>query len=116
MTLTNQSKQICTLSNLPQASLLDANSRLIELHSIQMPSAQTPPAPDLMQLAPNESAIVTLVWQNFCLAAPVEPIIARLTLTKNQYLDIKMNVLAVPGCDDKNGPSTLTIAPYSYPP
>ena len=116
MTLTNQSKQICKLSNPPQTRLLDASNKPLELVGVDTAPAMTPPASDVMQIAPGENTIVTLVWQNYCQPAPVEPVIVRLELEKDQNLDIAIHLSTVPGCQDKKKPSTISVAPYSAPP
>lgn len=116
VTFTNKAKNSCTLSNPPQASLLDTSNTPLDLRTVAVPLVQTPPAPALMQLAPGESAIVTLIWRNFCLVPPAEGLILRLELTKDQNLDVEMKGLAAPHCDAKNEPSTISVELYSVPP
>jgi hypothetical protein len=116
VTLTNISQTPCTLSNPPQASLLNASSEPLDLQTVEVSPEQTPPAPALMQLAPGESAIMTLIWSNICKAPPDDGINLRLELSKDQNLDVKMKINAKPRCDAENEASTITVAPYSIPP
>jgi hypothetical protein len=116
VTLTNKTKNLCTLSNPPQTTLIDARNKPLDLQIVDTSPSQTPPAPALMQLAPNSSAIVTLVWRNFCQIPPAASLILRLELAKDQNLDVEMKMLAEPACDTKNEPSTIIVAPYSVPP
>jgi hypothetical protein len=116
VTLTNQIKGPCTLSNPPQASLLDSSGQPIDLQTTIISPEQTPPAPALMKLAPGESAIASLVWRNYCQLPNTDGLILRLELAKDQNLDVEMKALALPRCDAKEEPSTITVAPYSVPP
>jgi hypothetical protein len=116
ITLTNNTKQICTLSNPPQIKLLDENKNPIDLHALDASPAQTPPVPALMQLAPGENAILTLIWQNYCQKAPLESAYLRLALSNGQILDVDIKIGAAPDCTAANKPSTILVVPYSAPP
>lgn len=116
VTLTNQSKNPCALSNPPQPSLIDANSQPLDVQISALPSDQTPPAAAFMQLAPGESVIMTLVWRNFCQTLPGDSLIIRLNLADEKNLEIFINLLKVPNCEVKTDPSTALVATYSYPP
>ena len=80
------------------------------------PGDQTPPATSQMELAPGESAIVSLVWRNACQPLPNDSLTMRLELSAGQNLDVISKLLSEPRCDNKTEPSALTVAPYSYPP
>ena len=116
ITLTNKSKNPCGLSNPPQITLLNGSGQPLDVQTSSLPNDQTPPAPLQMQLAPGESAILTLIWRNTCQPLPNDNLTIRLGLSTGQNLDVVTNILSEPRCDAKNEPSTLTIAPYSYPP
>lgn len=123
VTLTNVSKNPCELTNPPQASVVelplrvvDASGKDLDLQILAIPAAQTPPAPALIQLAPGESVIVSLVWRNYCQALPAEGLGLRLQLAPAQVLEVELDVVAAPRCDSKSEPSTLSVAPYSFPP
>jgi hypothetical protein len=66
--------------------------------------------------APGESAIVSLVWRNACQPLPNDSLTMRLRLSTRQNLDVISKLLSEPRCDAKTEPSTLVVAPYSYPP
>ncbi|HEY3310141.1 MAG TPA: DUF4232 domain-containing protein [Anaerolineales bacterium] len=116
VSLINNTKKPCTLSNPPLASLLDADKKQLDLQMLEISPEQTPPAAALMKLTPGESAIVTLIWQNYCLEKVAGDLVLRLELAKDQYLDVGMDVPLRPKCSSKTEPSTMTVAPYSYPP
>jgi hypothetical protein len=116
VTLTNQSKNPCTLSNPPQVSLLDGNGEDLKLGTAVSPAVQTPPAPNIILLAPAESVIMTLIWRNFCQTLPTDSLILHLALSEKQVLDVKMQTPGKPGCDTPDQASSLKIAPYSSPP
>ncbi|MCX6082974.1 MAG: DUF4232 domain-containing protein [Chloroflexi bacterium] len=116
VTLTNKTKNICTLANPPLASLLDEQKKLIDLKDIYQSQIQTPPAPALVALEPGESVIGTLIWSNYCQLPPAKSQILRLELGKGRTLDIEITTLATPVCADKNRASTINVGPYSIPP
>ena len=123
VTLTNILQNPCELTNPPQASVVelplrgvDASGKALDLQPVDIPAAQTPPAPALMQLAPGESAIVSLVWRNYCQELPAGGVGLRLQLAPAQALEVELKGLAAPRCDSLVEPSTLTVAPYSFPP
>jgi len=47
---------------------------------------------------------------------PNNSLTMRLELSAGQNLDVISKLLSEPHCDANNKPSTLTVAPYSYPP
>jgi hypothetical protein len=117
VTLTNQSKNPCTLSNPPQVRLLNANGEALKVESTVSPAVQTPAAQSIILLAPTESVILSLVWRNFCQTLPSESVILHLELSEKQELEIKMQMpSAEPQCDASDQTSSLTITPYSFPP
>lgn len=116
ITLTNKSKNPCALANPPQITLLNGSSQPLDVQASDAPGDQTPPAPAQMELAPNESAIISLIWHNYCQPLPDNSLTIRLGLAAGQNLDVITSVLSIPRCDAKNEPSTVTVAPYSYPP
>ena len=116
MTLTNKSKNPCALANPPQATLLNGSAQPLDVQTSNTPGNQTPPAPAQMVLAPDESAILTLVWRNYCQPLPNDSLTIHLELTSGQNLEVVTSVLSVPRCDAKNEPSTVAVAPYSSPP
>jgi hypothetical protein len=116
ITLTNQSKNPCALANPPQTTLLDDSGQPLDVQASSTPGDQTPPAPAQMELAPGESAILSLVWQNYCQPLLNDSLTIRLGLSVGQDLEIVTMLLSPPRCEAKNEPSTVTVAPYSYPP
>ena len=116
VTLTNQSKNPCALANPPQTTLLNGSGQLLDVQTSSPPGNQTPPAPPQMELAPGESAIISLIWRNYCQPFPNNGLTIRLKLSTGQSLEIVSRALSAPRCDAKNEPSTVTVAPYSYPP
>jgi len=116
VTLTNQSKNPCTLSNPPQVRLLNASGQDLKVETAVSPAVQTPPAANIILLAPAESVIMSLIWRNFCQTLPIESLILNLTLSEKQALEVKMQTPGKPGCDTPGQASSLTIAPYSSPP
>jgi len=116
LTLTNKSGNLCTLANPPQVKLLDANDQPIEAQTSPSLAVMTPPAPELLALAPRDNVIVSMVWRNYCQLMPGDMLTIRLTLAPNENVDIAMKLPAEPRCDNMTEPSTVTIAPYSYPP
>ena len=116
ITLTNKSKNPCALANPPQTTLLNDSGQPLDVQTSSTPGDQTPPAPPQMELAPGENAIISLIWRNYCQPLPNDSLTIRLGLAAGQTLDVVTSVLSVPRCDAKNEPSTVTIAPYSYPP
>ena len=116
VTLTNQSKNPCTLSNPPQVSLLNGSGEDLKVETTVSLAVQTPPAPNIILLAPAESVIMSLIWRNFCQTLPTDSLILRLTLSEKQALEVKMQTTNKPGCDTSGQASNLTIAPYSSPP
>ncbi len=116
ITLTNKSKNPCALSNPPQAALLNVSGQPLDVQASSAPDDQASPASSQMEIAPSESAIVSLIWHNYCQPLPNDSLTIRLALSKGQDLDIVTSVLSEPRCDAKTEPSTLTFAPYSYPP
>jgi len=116
ITLINKSKSPCTLANPPQVSLLDKERKSLGITSIKSTFVQTPVAPRLVTIAPDESEIVSLIWQNYCQPPSGDDFIIQFVFAQNQTLDVTMKVLASPGCTAKDEPSTVTISPYSVPP
>jgi hypothetical protein len=116
ITLTNISKNPCALSNPPQATLLNDSRQPLNVQTSSMPGDQTPPAPAQMELRPGESAIVSLIWSNACQPLPNDSLTIHLELSTGKNLDVVTSIPSVPRCNTKNEPSTLTVAPYSYPP
>jgi hypothetical protein len=116
VTFTNKSGNLCTLANPPEIVLLDANDRPIKARINQLPNEMTPPAPAVFVLAPNDSVIASLVWQNYCQVLPGSMLSIQLTLTKNKTVNVAVKLSTEPHCNNKNEPSTLMVAPYSNPP
>ncbi len=116
LTLTNQTKNPCALTNPPQVALLAGANQPLQTQLTAMSASQTPPAPAELQLAPGESVIISLVWNNYCQPLPNDHLSIRLALSATQNLDVATRILAAPRCDAKNAPSLLKVAPYSYPP
>lgn len=116
VTLINQSKNLCTLSNPPQVSLLEAGKLPMEMHSKALQTEQTPQAPVLVQLQPGNSAIVTVIWHNYCQTPPAGGVALRLSLANDRTIDVKLDLPAAPKCESSQETSTLLVAPYSYPP
>lgn len=116
ITLTNKSKNPCTLSNPPQVTLLDNSNKPLDIQISSAPADQTPPAPTQAQIAGGESVILSLVWHNYCQTLPQDSLTVRLALSTGQNLDVAMKLLSEPRCDAKNESSTLIVSPYSYPP
>lgn len=115
VTLVNTSKSLCAMEGTPQVALT-ANGQTLDVQMLQAPADQTPPAPATLTVAPGESVIAILIWRNYCgETLPGGPTI-RLTLGTGEKLDIRADAYAVPRCDVKTEPSTLTVNPYSYPP
>jgi hypothetical protein len=115
LTLTNKSGASCKLTNPPQALLLDANNETLAVQNSPLDPIQTPPAPLIMVLAPNDSTIITLVWRNYCQPLPGDKITIRLTLAQNNA-KVEVKLPAPPQCNAKDKPSTIIVAPYSNPP
>lgn len=116
LTLTNQTKNPCALANPPQVTLLDASRQPLELQTLDMAPVQMLPAPLEMQLAPGESVIISLIWRNYCQPFLADSLVIRLALSDQFKLDTSTKISTGPNCDAKNESSTLTVAPYSYPP
>lgn len=117
ITLTNQSKNPCALSNPAQITLLDSDNKPLKVQVSIIPAdTQTPPASAQTEIASGESVILSLVWRNYCQPLTKDSLTIRLALSAEQNVDVIMKLLSEPRCDAKNEPSTLTIAPYSYPP
>ena len=116
ITLTNKSKNPCALTNPPKVTLLNDSQEPLDVQVSDAPGDQTPPATSQMELAPGESAIVSLVWRNACQPLPNDSLTMRLELSAGQNLDVISKLLSEPRCDNKTEPSALTVAPYSYPP
>jgi hypothetical protein len=116
LTLTNKSKNPCALANPPQMTLLNASAQPLDVQTSEAPGDQTPPAPAQMELAPSESAIISLIWRNYCQSLPDNSLTLRLELATEKNLEVVTSVLSIPRCAATDEPSTLTVAPYSYPP
>lgn len=133
VTLTNKSKNPCALANPAQITLLDSDNKLLEVKTSNSPadpagdpagergasrgaSSQTPIPSAQMELHAGESAILTLVWRNYCQPLSKDQLTVRVELTEKKNLDVPMQLLSEPPCDAKNEPSTLMVGPYSYPP
>ncbi len=113
VTLVNSSKSPCVLVGPPQVTLT-VSGRPLDVQIVRVDQAS--PSPTALTISPGESAIVILIWRNYCGAALADGPSIQLALTTGQTLDIKADVEAIPRCDAKNEPSTLTVNPYSYPP
>jgi hypothetical protein len=96
--------------------LLSGTGDDLKVGTVVSPAVQTPPAPNIILLAPAESVIMSLIWRNFCQTLPIESLILNLTLSEKQVLEVKMQTPGKPGCDTPDQASSLTIAPYSFPP
>ena len=116
VTLTNKSQGLCTLSNPPIVNLVDTNQKAIDVKNILTLPAQAQPAPAFVQLAPGESVIASLIWDNYCQNPAIKIENLLLTIGKDQTLKIEMNILTIPRCDAKKEPSTFKVGPYSVPP
>jgi hypothetical protein len=116
VTLTNQSKNICMLLNPPQISLFNADDKPIVLTTRDILAVQTPPAPAMIQLAPSQSVIISMIWQNYCQPVKTNDLIMHLNLAEDQHVEVKMKLQTMPGCQDQASLSLLSIAPYSIPP
>lgn len=110
VTLINQSQNPCTMQPPPQINLLDADKPL-DIKEIQTGADKSP-----LSIAPGESLIVILAWDNYCGAVLKDDPNLQLKLTEGETLTVKANLKEPPRCHDSNAPSTLTINPYSYPP
>jgi hypothetical protein len=53
---------------------------------------------------------------NSPIATPNDSLTLRLELSAGQSLNVVTQLLSEPRCDVKTEPSTLMVAPYSYPP
>jgi hypothetical protein len=118
ITLTNQSKNICKLSNPAAVSLLTSNREPIQVQMIDNNSEvlQTLPAPSTLILAPTDNKILTVIWRNFCQKLPDDKLILSIHLTEKQDLDIPMKIQALPRCEAETEASTISVMPYSDPP
>jgi hypothetical protein len=112
VTLINRSENSCKLQNPPQVALLGANGPLEVESSASANESET----EELTIASGESAVLVLVWDNYCGAALTNGPIISLTLPGGEKLDVRADAASVPGCQDAAAPSTLTIHPYSYPP
>lgn len=114
VTLVNISKSPCALEGLPQVTLSDGQKPL----DVQITQAgdQTPPVPSGLTVAAGESAVVILVWGNYCGPSLKDGATLQLVLANGETLKVKAEAAAVPHCDAKDQPSTLTVNPYSFPP
>jgi hypothetical protein len=115
VTLVNNSKSACLVIGPPQVTLL-AGGHALDVQVIQTPPNQTPPAPAALTIAPGNSVIVILLWQNYCGPPPPDGVTVHLALTTDQALDIPLGIQGAPLCGSQGQPSTLTVAPYSFPP
>jgi hypothetical protein len=113
VTLINTSTSPCSLQNLPQVTLLDAD-RPLDVQLVQAGEGGTPVA--VLPISPGESVILILVWRNYCGEALKDGPSVRLALPAGESLTIQADASAVPRCEATNDPSTLTVNPYSYPP
>ena len=95
---------------------MDGNNQLIATQTSLVPTVQTPPAPALVALGNKDSVIVSLVWSNYCLPIPGGMLNIRLTLADDKYIEVPLKLPGEPGCDSKEKPSMVIIAPYSNPP
>jgi hypothetical protein len=116
LTLTNQTKNPCALTNPPLVTLLDSQNQPLKVETTTLALVQTPPAPVEMLLAPGESLIISLDWRNACQPLPKPSLTIRLLLAETSPLEISTPLDAGLHCADKTAPSTLTVTPYSYPP
>ena len=114
VTLLNQSKSPCALVGPPEVTLTDG-SRPLDVEILPAED-QTQPAPAGLTIAPGESAVAILLWRNYCAQAPKNGATIHLVLPSGESLEIKTDIMAIPRCDVKDQPSTLTVNPYSYPP
>jgi hypothetical protein len=69
-----------------------------------------------LNIAPGESVILVVLWQNYCAKSPTSDLTLRLTMRDGQTLDVALGSLTIPDCSDSKSPSMLTVNPYSYPP
>jgi hypothetical protein len=100
-TSSNSTGATGALTNPPQVTLLNGSREPLDVQ---------------VSDAPGESAIASLVWRNACQPLPNDSLTMRLELSAGQNLDVVTQLLSEPRCDAKTEPSTLTVAPYSYPP
>jgi hypothetical protein len=116
VTLVNTSKSPCILAGPPPVTLA-GDGRVLDVE-IAQDSAQEeiPSTPAALRIAPGESVIAILIWENYCGAAPTDNLTIHLDLTIDETLEIPAKEVITPRCEAKNRPSTLTIYPYSYPP
>ncbi len=116
VTLVNASESPCILAGPPQVTLT-ANGQPLEIETLQADTEPVAsPAPAALRIAPGESAIAILVWENYCGETLADGPTIHLGLTTDEALEIKAEGTATPQCAAKNEPSTLTVYPYSYPP
>lgn len=116
LTLTNQTKNPCALTNPPLVTLFASQNQPLEVETTTLALVQTPPAPVEQILAPGGSVIVSLDWRNACQPLPSQVLTVRLLLAENLPLEISTPLAAGLHCADQTAPSTLTVAPYSSPP
>jgi hypothetical protein len=116
MTVTNKSGKNCSLANPPDVVLVDVGDKVIDGNYIPSSVAQTPPAPTLLGLAPSDSAIVTVVWSNYCKQVPGNKLIIRLSLAPEKIINVALNLSGLPHCDNSTASSNILVAPYSNPP
>jgi len=116
VTLVNTSGSLCILAGPPQVTLTGNGEPLkIEYLQADMEPVASP-APAALRIAPGESAIAILVWENYCGETLASGPTIYLGLTTEETLEIKADAAAIPQCVAKNQPSTLSVYPYSYPP
>jgi hypothetical protein len=116
VTLVNTSESPCILAGPPPVTL-SGNGKPLKIEYLQADTEPlASPAPAALRIAPGESAIAILVWENYCGETLADGLTIHLGLTIDQSLEIQADRAVIPPCEAKNKPSTLTIYPYSYPP
>lgn len=117
--LTNQSETACTLDGRPQVKLLDANGHTLNTISLAGLQANGIVRESTVVLPSLRTATVSLIWRNWCFAAPLQQITTSLTLPSFGAQPLSLATAnpegQSPHCDSGVSASSLSVGPFEPP-
>jgi len=114
MGVTNDGVSPCFLRRRPQAALVDAQGRPLDIQYTFSPNEDMPSDPQAtLGLPPGRSADFSLQWGNWCLAPGPQGISIRLILADGRdQLNVPTDLSDGPACNDPGHTSWAGIFPF----
>jgi hypothetical protein len=141
VSITNRGSQLCFLQGPPEIALVDNQGKALDIHINNECFPQCGPTPDPNQtpsmatqtalaplqtvqaslvlngkigLAPGASAVIFMIWSNWCQPFPQGGVRVQLTLPGGSLIEIPGDAGGGGRCDAPGEPSSMMVSQYSY--